>query len=555
MSEQSLSSNAPRRIGSWSLEARLGMGGMGIVYRARGRRGQLVAVKLLHPWLLADKEALARFQREAEVLEKVDGPCVARVIEADTDGDQPYLVCEYVEGPTLHAQVEREGPLEPDLLLPFAAGLADALQSIHGAGVIHRDLTATNVLLSPSGPRVVDFGIARHAESATVTSTNVVIGTPRWMAPEQILGVELTPATDIFAWGALVAFAASGRSPFGTGDPQALLYRIMNADPDLDSLPPALEPLVMAALAKEPGRRPSGRKLVEQLLVVLEDPNVTISLDRTWHFVPAELPTTRLVAQTGKAQSGKGRRNLAGAAAFLAVAGLSAGGFLFQRSLVQEAGQQEPTLADAPSVINSPPPAASDTGPAATEGPLRPSPEPSTEAAAEAPAEPMSDPLPEETPLPTPPGRPELSVAPWDTAPVPPTDEHLIAAAEMWRNAGFEDRDLYAPTEVSSSLGYQSYFEPQFTRVGDFQMGWDSPDGGFVGLSIWPADNQNVNHFFDADPDPGPAFSDGSEVREDGEGYAFLIAIPGQSCFYEVSYGNLVDRSWALESMRRIDLG
>ncbi|CAN5276844.1 hypothetical protein BH20ACT8_BH20ACT8_00290 [soil metagenome] len=292
MREQPLRTEDPAALGRWVLKGRLGSGGMGTVYWAQGPDGRRVAVKLLHTWLTSDDNAVARFRREATLLAKIDGPCVARVLDVGSSGSQPYLVCEYVDGPTIAQHVEGDGPLPPELLVPLAAGLASALQTIHAAGVVHRDLTASNVLLAPDGPRVVDFGIARHGNSTAITASRTIVGTPLWMAPEQIRGGPITPAIDIFAWGALVAFAASGRPPFGGETTDAVLYRIVHEPPDLPALNPPLDGLVAAALAKDPADRPPATELAARLQMLLGDADVTRSLQRTWTLTPADVPTT-----------------------------------------------------------------------------------------------------------------------------------------------------------------------------------------------------------------------------------------------------------------------
>jgi serine/threonine protein kinase len=258
----------PDRLGDYELLGRLGEGGMGTVYLARGRDKRRVALKVVRPELAADDNFIRRFHREVESARKVAGFCTARVLDARLNPPEPFLVTEYVEGVRLDRAVERSGPLGDSNLDGFAVGVAAALTAIHAAGVIHRDLKPSNVLLSYFGPRVIDFGIARALRSAgpEVTRASVVMGTPGWMAPEQLTGESPTQASDIFVWGTLVAYAATGRAPFGDGSPTEVAYRIVNSPPDLDGFDGPLRRTVEKAMAKEPGDRPSARRLLMELL-------------------------------------------------------------------------------------------------------------------------------------------------------------------------------------------------------------------------------------------------------------------------------------------------
>ena len=263
----------PRRLGSYELLGRLGQGGMGVVHLGRQRRGgRLAAVKALRPELAGDPGFAARFRREVEAARRVDSPRVARVLDAEPDGPRPWLATEYVDGPTLAAAVEAGGPLAGERLAGFAAGVAEALAAIHAAGVVHRDLKPGNVLLDGPdlggstglGVKVIDFGIAWAAD-ATMTRSGLRFGTPSWMAPERLRDQPAGPAADVFAWGALVAFAATGRHPFGGGPPEAVAYRILHDPPDLTGVPASLRPLVETALARDPAARPSATRLATVL--------------------------------------------------------------------------------------------------------------------------------------------------------------------------------------------------------------------------------------------------------------------------------------------------
>jgi predicted Ser/Thr protein kinase len=243
----------------------LGQGGMGVVYLCRARNGSQVAVKVIRNRLLGDPAALRRFQREVQLARMVPRHCTAPVIDADLEHDPPYLVTEYVKGPTLEAAVA-DDPLTPSMLHGVAIAIADALTEIHRVGVVHGDLTPRNVLLSPSGPRVIDFGIARVPTQATGSSANQIIGTPAFMAPEQFdPSASLTPAGDVFAWGSVMAFAGTGRKPFGDGAPIVVGRQIVEQPPDLDGLDPILREIVEAALEKDPAGRPSAATLRERL--------------------------------------------------------------------------------------------------------------------------------------------------------------------------------------------------------------------------------------------------------------------------------------------------
>ncbi|GHK02363.1 hypothetical protein SY2F82_41600 [Streptomyces sp. Y2F8-2] len=256
-------SELPEQIGPYRLIRRLGSGGMGTVYYATDPAGgEPLAVKVLHQSFAADPAHRARFRRETTTLRKVTSPYLVPLIAADPDAPLPWLATAYVHGDTLHEHVQNHGAMAPGNLLTFAAAVAHALACIHDAGVAHRDLKPTNVLLSADGPRVVDFGIAHHLDATAITETSVTTGTPGWMAPEQLTDGLTLPACDIFAWGLLVAYASAGSHPFGT--PTGITHRIISAAPSLRGVPDALLPLVREALDKEPERRPSAAEIAER---------------------------------------------------------------------------------------------------------------------------------------------------------------------------------------------------------------------------------------------------------------------------------------------------
>jgi serine/threonine protein kinase len=276
----------PERVGRYRLIARLGAGGMGVVYLAAAPDGRQVAVKVLQPALAGDAEFRTRFGREVAALTRVRGVCTVRVIEADTASARPFLVTEYADGPSLAEYIERHGPLDPRMLYGLAAGLAEALTAIHAAGIVHRDLKPSNVLLTASGPKVIDFGIAQALDATAVTRTGMTIGSAGYMAPEQIMGRAVI-ASDMFSWAVTIAYAASGQPPFGSGTSDAILYRILHAAPDIAAVPAALLPQVTAALAKEPQDRPTAPELLTQLTRTVVQPSAA-----------ADNPTQTLLAQT-----------------------------------------------------------------------------------------------------------------------------------------------------------------------------------------------------------------------------------------------------------------
>ncbi|MDT5041535.1 MAG: hypothetical protein QOE51_2520 [Actinoplanes sp.] len=265
---RSLHRGDPDEVGGYLILGRLGSGGMGVVYLARDRHGALVAVKVVHAAMADDETFRERFRSEVARAQQVPPFCTAEVLDADPDHHPPFLVTEYVDGPSLHDEVSTRGPMTPANVHSVALGVASALTAIHGAEVIHRDLKPRNVLLAPGSPKVIDFGIARAFESVGQhTRTGQWVGTVEYMAPERFgdPALSLTPAADVFAWGVVVAYAASGRTPFDGGSPTATAARIIAHPPDLAGVPLALRPLVAAALAKNPEHRPAAADLMREL--------------------------------------------------------------------------------------------------------------------------------------------------------------------------------------------------------------------------------------------------------------------------------------------------
>ena len=297
MARTPLRETDPPRVGSYQLLARLGAGGMGVVYLASGQDGRPVALKVLRSEMADDAEFRTRFSREVTALTRVRGVCTVRVLDADTTAARPFLVTEYAEGPSLAEYIDSRGPMDPQMLYGLATGLAEALTAIHAAGIVHRDLKPSNVLLTAGGPKVIDFGIAQMLDATAVTRAGMTVGSAGYMAPEQIMGRAGT-AADIFSWAVTIAYAASGQSPFGTGTSEVILYRILHETPDIAAVPAALHAQVAAAIDKDPHARPTAPELLSQLTRTAalpsagsDNPTQTV-LAQTWHPA-APLPPSR----------------------------------------------------------------------------------------------------------------------------------------------------------------------------------------------------------------------------------------------------------------------
>jgi serine/threonine kinase PknH len=258
---KALAADDPRVIGEYRLRAQLGAGGMGRVYLGLSPAGRAVAVKVVHPDLASDAEFLRRFGQEVAAARAVSGIYTAPVVASGLNERPPWLATAFVPGPALDQVVTEHGPLPEQALRPLLAGLVEALQAIHACGVVHRDLKPANVLLATDGPRVIDFGISRAADGTSLTAAGVVFGTPGYMSPEQAEGRGAGPASDVFALGCVVAYAAAGIGPFGTGTAAAILYRVVHAEPALDGVPPQFREVIAACLAKDPAARPTPRAL------------------------------------------------------------------------------------------------------------------------------------------------------------------------------------------------------------------------------------------------------------------------------------------------------
>ncbi|MEV7968898.1 protein kinase [Sphaerisporangium sp. NPDC088356] len=286
---QSLSAADPHEIGPYRVVGRLGAGGMGMVYAGVDRAGRRVAIKLVHEALSTDLEFRRRFSREISVLTEVDGACVARVLGSDSGTERPWLATEFIAGPTLEQHVRAEGPLTGDALYGLAAGLAEALVAMHAVDVVHRDLKPSNVILSPRGPRLIDFGIAKVLDDTAMTHTGMLIGSPGWISPEEYGDDPVGTPVDVYGWALLVLFAATGEPPYGAGRPEVLAYRVREETPDLTGVPEGLSALVGRALDKDPDSRPAADDVLAAVTRTWRAkekeqvaPDITSLIQRTW---------------------------------------------------------------------------------------------------------------------------------------------------------------------------------------------------------------------------------------------------------------------------------
>ncbi|MEU5882248.1 serine/threonine-protein kinase [Spirillospora sp. NPDC047279] len=265
---KALRAGDPERIGPYRLLARLGGGGMGQVYLGRSQGRRLVAVKVVHPHFADNPAFRRRFTKEVAAARRIGGFYAAQVVDADPDADPPWLVTEYIAGPSLQDAVDENGALPEASVAALGAGLAEGLAAVHDQNVIHRDLKPGNVLLAQDGPRIIDFGIARALDGSSQSVSTVVVGTPGYMSPEQYAGGDVGPAGDVFCLAAVLAFAATGRHPFGEGPPDALGYRVCREDPNLTGVPASLLPLIAAGLEKDPDDRPPVGEFLERYSVL-----------------------------------------------------------------------------------------------------------------------------------------------------------------------------------------------------------------------------------------------------------------------------------------------
>jgi Protein kinase domain len=291
-----LSASDPRTVGEFQLHALLGSGGMGRVYLGFSQAGRAVAVKVVHPELARDHQFLRRFRQEIAAARAVSGIYTAPVVTAGLDDDPPWLATVFVPGPSLATVISSGGPLPEEAAWRLAAGLTEALQAVHACGLVHRDLKPANVLLAADGPHVIDFGISRAFDGTTLTAKGMVVGTPGFMSPEQANGAPVGPASDVFALGCVLAYAAAGVQPFGEGSAPAVLYRVVSAQPNLATIPSRLRDVVAACLHKDPAGRPGLGALAA--MISRNAPAVAASPTSFWPGPLAEA-IRRYQAQTG----------------------------------------------------------------------------------------------------------------------------------------------------------------------------------------------------------------------------------------------------------------
>jgi outer membrane protein assembly factor BamB len=285
---ESLGSGDPWQVGAYQLRARLGSGGMGQVFLGYSPAGRPVAVKVIHPELAKDPMFRTRFRREVAAARAVSGAYTAPVMAAGPDDDPPWLATAFVPGPSLADAVAAAGPLPEASLWKLAAGLVEALQAVHAAGLVHRDLKPGNVLLATDGPRVIDFGISAAFEGTRMTSTGLIVGTPSFMSPEQAEGARVGPESDVFSLGCVIVFAATGAGPFGDGQLASVLYRVVHTEPALDGVPAGLREVAAACLAKAPADRPTLTRLVDAVAAGL-GPAASTGLTSFWPAVVTRL--------------------------------------------------------------------------------------------------------------------------------------------------------------------------------------------------------------------------------------------------------------------------
>ena len=312
----SLSASDPRTIGSYRPVGRLGVGGMGVVYLAQSQDGHHVALKVVRSELANEPQFRVRFAREVQAARAVGGHYTAHLVDADTEATPQWIATEFIPGPTLADHVETHGALPEDQVRLLGLGLAEAIEAIAAAGLIHRDLKPSNVILSAEGPKVIDFGISQAVDATSLTQTGVYVGSLAWMSPEQVTGDALSPKTDVFSLGLLLAYAALGRHPFGEGRPEAVAFRMVNQAPALGDLPPSLRALCGRLLSKTPSDRPSPAAVVFALTDgATQFHDITRVMDGRWDATvagdPPTIPPVPDATQAAAAPRRKGRRGLA----------------------------------------------------------------------------------------------------------------------------------------------------------------------------------------------------------------------------------------------------
>ncbi|MFI6505478.1 protein kinase [Nonomuraea typhae] len=425
----------PRAVGSYRLEGRLGSGGQGTVYLARSGGGVPVAVKLLHPHLMADHREQQRFLREVGTAKRVAPFCTAHVLDSGFVGARPYIVSEYVEGPSLQDSVRDGGPRGAAALQRLAVNTATALAAIHEAGVVHRDFKPGNVLLGPDGPVVIDFGIARALDLSQSVVSSQPIGSPAYMAPEQIAGGQVGAAADVFTWGATMVYAATGRRAFVADSIPGILHLILHGEPDLAGLEGPLRELLARCLDKDASRRPTAAQVIERLRALPPPAWNTVPIGRaaTGGFAAPDVPgipagAARAAMSAPAAPVSRRRRGLvlgtAGAALLAgAVAGYfalapGASGHRAMRSTPMAAGPQPTSAVASPSGTEIGTPAAGTPAPSSGPGATRRSqsaqvlPSPVASPGRSSRSTPSRTPKPPATSAPVVPGDPPTSTKP-----------------------------------------------------------------------------------------------------------------------------------------------
>ena len=338
-----LSPSDPPTVGPYRLVGRLGQGGMGVVYLAHGQDGTPVAVKVVKSEVADQPQFRARFAREVQAARAVDGQYTARVVDADTDASPQWVATQYVPGPTLADHIDTHGPMPADQVRLLGLGLAEAIDAIHAAGLIHRDLKPSNIILSPEGPKVIDFGISQTSDATSLTQTGVYLGSLAWMSPEQVTGTPLTPASDMFSLGLLLAYAALGHHPYGDGRPEAVAFRTINHTPNLTGLPQSIRTVCQSLLVVDTTKRPSPTGTVAALTgerTTIND--ITRLMATSWDATP----TTAAPKTTDAAPSMSRRRRatligaLAGIGSLAVAAGVAVAlGVSPTSSLAQESSE------------------------------------------------------------------------------------------------------------------------------------------------------------------------------------------------------------------------
>ncbi len=460
-------------LGPYRLVQRLGEGGMGVVHLALDPHGRAVALKVLRPHVAHDPDARERLGREVATLSRIESPRVAPVIDADIDGERPYIVTRYVPGPPLDEVVGTQGPMDPERLHRLGSGLAEAIRVIHAAGVIHRDLKPGNVLMLDGDPVLIDFGIAHAVGDTRLTLTGLVMGTPGYLAPEVIEGEEVSPATDWWGWAATLAFAASGAPPFGRGAMEAVLARVTRGEPDLDAVDPRIAPLLYAALSPRPVERPHHGEVVAALARFADGGPVTDVVDLRRAPEPTQafaVPKTATLPT--RPPAGGGAAGGTGAAGLAGAAGAGAGGAAGVLGAAGAPGGAGPAVSPGGPPPGSPPAWAS-------------SPRPSTGSPGSAGALPPAPPgyaAPPPSGIPAPPAPPPgVQQAPWpgQLPPPPPRGPRPAAALDgPTDRPAHPERDAARPARGARGPRRR---RPARRRDGRGGLGRRGPDGRPLG--------------------------------------------------------------------------